>query len=357
MKLFIPGPTYVREEVLMQMTKPLIGHRTKDASVLQKNITENMKQVFMTENMVLCSTSSGCGLMEGAIRSCTSSKAAVFSIGSFGNKWHKIGISNGLDVDLYKVELGETIDANFVDEVLKKKDYDFVAITHNETSTGVVTPIEEIAEVMKKYENIVWAVDAVSSAGGMKIETDELGIDILITSTQKCLALPPGMAFCTFSEKAIERAKTVENRGNYFDLLSLYNDILKRDYQYPNTPNISLMYAAEYQLNHMVNEEGLENRFNRHREMAEYVRNWALENFALFPKDAKYASDTVTCVLNNKNLDIGNLNRELAKRGMTISNGYGDLKDKTFRIAHMGDLTMDDIKELLENIDEIRGGL
>ncbi|RVU54039.1 pyridoxal-phosphate-dependent aminotransferase family protein [Anaerosphaera multitolerans] len=353
MKLFIPGPTYVREDVLMEMTKPLIGHRTKDASALQKGITEKMKQVFITENMVLSSTSSGCGLMEGAIRSCTSSKGAVFSMGSFGDKWHKIGLSNGLDVDLFKVEHGNTIDANFVDEVLRKEDYDFVAITHNETSTGVKSPLDEIAEVMKNYEDIVWAVDAVSSAAGSKIETDKLGIDIVITSTQKCLALPPGMAFCTFSEKAIERAKTVENRGNYFDLLSLYKDILKRDYQYPNTPNISLMYAADYQLNHIVNEEGLENRFNRHKEMAEYVRNWAMENFALFPKDIKDASDTVTCVENNRGIDVGELNKELAKRGMIISNGYGDLKNKTFRIAHMGDLTMDDIKELLENIDEI----
>lgn len=351
MKLFIPGPTNVRPEVLQAMTKPLIGHRTKSASELQRNITDNMKKVFNTEEMVLCSTSSGTGLMEGSIRSCTSSKAAVFSMGAFGDKWHKIGISNGLHVDLYKVEEGKNIDADFVEAALKKDDYDFVAITHNETSTGVCNDFTDISKLLKG-KDIIWAVDGVSSVGGVNIDTDELGIDILLTSTQKCLALPPGMAFCTFSEKAVEKAKTVKNRGMYFDLLSLYDTIHKKNYQYPNTPAISLMYGAEVQTDYMVNEEGLDNRFDRHKKLAKIVRDWAKENFALFAQDEAYASDTVTCVKNTRNIDIGALNAHLAKKDMMISNGYGNLKNETFRIAHMGDMTEDDIHQVLAEIDD-----
>ncbi|MDO5712895.1 MAG: alanine--glyoxylate aminotransferase family protein [Tissierellia bacterium] len=351
MKLFIPGPTNVRQEVLQAMTKSLIGHRTKSASELQKNISMNMQDVFGSKEMVLCSTSSGTGLMEGSIRSCTSSKAAVFSMGSFGNKWHKIGISNGLHVDLYKVKEGKHIDANFVEDALKKDHYDFVAITHNETSTGVCNDLTEISELLRG-KDIVWAVDGVSSVGGVKIDTDELGIDILLTSTQKCLGLPPGMAFCTFSEKAIEKAKNVKLRGMYFDLLSLYKKILEKDYQYPNTPNISLMYAAEVQTNYMVHEEGLATRYQRHKDLANIVRNWAKENFALFVEEEAFASDTVTCVKNTRNIDIGALNKFLGKKDMMISNGYGDLKNETFRIAHMADMTKEDIEELLYEIDQ-----
>lgn len=351
MKLFIPGPTNVRAEVLDAMIKPLIGHRTKSATELQKNITKNMKQIFNTESAVLCSTSSGTGLMEGSIRSCTSSRAAVFSMGNFGNKWYKIGIQNGLQVDRYKVEDGCHIDANFVEDALKKADYDFVAITHNETATGVVNDLRDMASLLKG-KDIVWAVDGVSSVGGIPMNPDELGIDILLTSSQKCLALPPGMAFCTFSEKAMEKAEKVPYRGTYFDLLDLYKVILSKDHQYPNTPAISIMYAAEVQTDYMVNVEGLDNRFKRHKAMADTVRTWAKDRFGLFARDEAHASDTVTCVANTRGIDVKALNAFLATKDMMISNGYGDLKDVTFRIAHMGDTTPEDIAELLAAIDE-----
>lgn len=356
MKLFIPGPTNVRREVLLEMTKPLIGHRTKEASELQKSISENAKSVFGTENEILLSTSSGTGLMEGTIRSLTLKKAAVFSIGSFGNKWYKTGIQNGVNVDKYEVPLGEHISPEFVESSIKNKDYDLVCITHNETSTGVANPIMEISEVFKNYKDIVWAIDTVSSAGGVDINVDKLGVDVAITSTQKCLALPPGMALATISNRALEQAKKVENRGTYFDLLDIYNTIQSKDYQYPNTPAISLMYALDYQLNYMVKEEGLENRYSRHAHLANIVRTWAKENFGIFAKDERYASNTVTCVDNIKNISVSDLNNKLKDYDMCISNGYGDLKNKTFRIAHMGDMTEEEVYTLLNAIDEILKG-
>ena len=350
-KLFVPGPVEVREDVLSKMSSPMIGHRSKDASNLQKSITNKLKKLFYTENEILLSTSSGTGLMEAAVRCCTKERAAMFSIGSFGDRWHEIALSNGIQADLFKSQPGTVTKPEMVDAALKTGKYDLVTITHNETSTGVMNPLDEISRVMKKYPDVIFCVDAVSSAGGVKIETDKLGIDICITSSQKALGLPPGLSMCTISEKAVEKARHVENRGYYLDLVLLYDTIKKKDYQYPSTPNLSLMFALDYQLDRIM-EEGLENRFDRHLAMAEYTRTWAKKNFALFA-DEKHASVTMTTVDNIRKVSVRDLNLELGRRGFAISNGYGELKEKTFRIAHMGDLNLEDIKELLFNIDDI----
>ncbi|MDO4534838.1 MAG: alanine--glyoxylate aminotransferase family protein [Clostridium perfringens] len=351
-KLFIPGPVEVRQEVLNQMALPLIGHRGKDSSILQKSITDKLKKLFYTKEEILLSTSSGSGLMEGAIRSCTLKKAAVFSIGAFGNRWYEMAINNDVIADKFEKSWGEVFTKEDVDKVLSTGKYDLITITHNETSTGAMSPIEEISEVVKKYPDVIFCVDAVSSAAGSKLEVDNLGIDILITSSQKCIGLPPGMAICTFSAKAIKRAEKVPFRGMYFDLLALYKYIKKKDYQYPSTPSISHMYALDYQLNYIINYEGVENRFNRHKDMAKITRDWAKKYFELFA-DEKYLSNTVTAIKNTRNIDFTHLNNELGKRGFQISNGYGILKDRTFRIAHMADCTINDLNDLLENINDI----
>ena len=137
-----------------------------------------------------------------------------------------------------------------------------LTVTHNETSSGLTNRCDEIGEVIKKYPDVVWCVDAVSSAGGMKIEVDKWGIDVCVTSTQKCLGLPPGLAVCTFSDKALQRAKQIENRGFYLDLLKLYNVIQKKDYQYPSTPSLPHLFALDYQLDCIL-EEGLEDVYKR----------------------------------------------------------------------------------------------
>jgi aspartate aminotransferase-like enzyme len=350
-KMFIPGPVEVKEEVLAKMATPMIGHRSKEASQLQRSITEKMQRLWYTKHQILLSTSSGSGLMEGAIRSCTRKRAAVFSVGAFGDRWYKMAKANNVPADLFKVELGQATTPEMVEEVLATGKYDLITITHNETSTGVKNPVEEIAEVMKSYPDVVYCLDTVSSAGGSKIPVDELGVDICITSTQKALALPPGLAICTMSEKAVSAAREVEHRGFYLDLLALYEYIEKKDYQYPSTPSLSHMFALDYQLDRIL-AEGLEERFARHRAMAEYVRNWAKTHFALFPEE-RYCSDTLTVITNTRGINVGELNKRLGERGFVISNGYGDLKEKTFRIAHMGDVTLEEVKELLANIEEL----
>ncbi len=352
-KLFIPGPVDVREDVLEKMATPMIGHRSKEASKLQRDISEKLMKLMYTENQIILSTSSGTGLMEGAVRSCTRKKAAIFSVGAFGKRWHEIAIANGVDADLFESEWGKPTKPEMVEELMSTGKYDLLTITHNETSTGIMNPLEEIAAVMKKYPDVIFCIDTVSSLGGAKIEVDKWGVDICIASTQKCLGLPAGMAICSMSEKAVKAAKEVENRGFYFDLLNLYNTIKEKDYQYPSTPSISHMFALDYQLDRIINE-GIENRFARHLQMAELVRGWAKKNFELFAEE-KYASNSLTTVRNTRGISVADLNKELGKRGFVISNGYGNLKEKTFRIAHMADTPMEDLVALLENIDNIIG--
>lgn len=352
-KLFIPGPVDVAPEALARMATPMIGHRTSDASVLQKSIHDQMQELLYTKERIMLSTSSGSGFMEGAIRSCTRKRAAVFSVGAFGDRWYKMAVANGVPADKIDSVWGEPTTPEMVEEALATGKYDLVTVTHNETSTGVMNPVEAISKVMKKYPDVVWCVDAVSSAAGAKIEVDKLGIDVLITSTQKALGLPPGLAICSFSKKAYDATSEVENRGLYFDMKEIYDTIDKKNHQYPSTPSLSHMYALDYQLGQIL-LEGLDNRFDRHTEMADYVRAWAKKYFELFPQEA-YASNTLTNIKNTREISVGDLNKALGKRGMVISNGYGKMKNLTFRIAHMAETTLPEIKELLTNIEDILG--
>ena len=350
-KLFIPGPTEVAPEVLQKMATPMIGHRSKDASNLQREISEKLRKVMHTSNPILLSTSSGSGLMEGSIRSLTAKRAIVFSVGAFGNRWFKMAEANNIPADKCESEWGQPTTPEMVEKYLSTGKYDVMTVTHNETSTGVMNPVEAIAEVKKKYPDVLWLLDTVSSMGGVKIEVDKLGVDVCIASTQKALALPPGMAVCSVTHRALEHGKQVKYRGWYLDILELYKYVETKDHQYSATPSLSHMFAMNYQLDRIL-AEGMEKRYARHKEMAEYTREWAKKCFSLYPHP-QYASQTLTTITNTKNISVKALNDELGKLGMQISNGYGDLKEKTFRIAHIGELTLKDVKEVTGAIERI----
>lgn len=351
LKLFIPGPVDVDKEILEQLATPQIAHRSKIATDLQKGISEKLQQLMYTDNMVILSTSSGSGIMEMAIRSCTKKRAAVFSVGAFGDRWYKMAVTNNVAADHFKSEPGMPTTPEMVEEALKTGKYDVVTVTHNETSSGIMNPVFEIGEVIKKYPDVIYLVDTVSSLGGAKVEVDKCGIDICLASTQKCLGLPPGLSVASVSEKAIKRAETVENRGFYLDLINVVKRA-KKDYQYPTTPSTPHMWALDFQLNRIINEEGLDNRFNRHTKLANIVREWAMKHFELYALEG-YRSNTVTTILNTKGNSVADLNKELGKRGYMISNGYGDLKEKAFRIAHMADRKEEDLLALLKEIEDI----
>jgi len=353
-KLFIPGPVEVDQGVLNKMSTPMIGHRTAEWSDLQRRVSRKLQTLMYTGNPIILSASSGTGLLEMAIRCTTVKRAIVFSVGAFGNRWHAIAEGNGVPADKYEEQWGRGITPDVVERYLSTGKYDVATVTHNETSTGVMNNVEELAEVFRKFPEVVWCVDTVSSLGGVKIPVDELGIDICVTSSQKALGLPPGLSLASVSQKAKERATGVKNRGYYFDMLQLLKYVEERNFQYPSTPSISHTYALDFALERILNQEGLEARFERHRQIAEYVRSWAKQYFALFPEQ-KYASDTVTCISNTRAISVKDLNNKLAERGFAISNGYGELKEKTFRIAHMAEMQKADLEELLGHIEDILG--
>jgi aspartate aminotransferase-like enzyme len=261
--------------------------------------------------------------------------------------------ANNIPADKVEAEWGKATTPEIVDQYLSTGKYDVFTITHNETSTGIMNPVEEIAEVRRKYPDVLWLMDAVSSLAGAKIEVDKLGVDVCITSTQKALALPPGMAIASVAPRALEHGKQVKYRGWYLDILEIYKYVETKDHQYSATPSLSHMFAMNYQLDRIL-AEGMEQRFARHKEMAEYTRAWAKKHFALYPEE-RHASVTLTTITNTRNIVVADLNKELGKLGMQISNGYGDLKEKTFRIAHMGELTMADVREVTAAIEKILG--
>lgn len=349
-KLYIPGPVEVSKEVLEAMSIEMFGHRMKEFSELYNDTIPMLQEVLYTKNRVLLVTASATGCMEAAVRNLSKKKVLSCMCGAFSDRWHKIATGNGKAADELKVEWGKAIKPEMIDEKLKTGEYDLVTLVLNETSTGVYNPIEGIAEVMKKYPDVLFAVDAVSAMTGVKIETDKLGIDVILAGVQKCFALPPGLAVMTVSPRAIERAKTVENRGFYFDIL----DYLKYDEkgQTPSTPSISHINALNVQMKRML-AEGIENRFARHMKMSQMVMDWVKDKgFELFPEKG-YESRTVVTIKNTKGLSVGDLNKELAKRGKAISNGYGKLKEETFRIGTMGELQPADIKDVLNDINDI----
>ncbi len=350
-KLFIPGPTHVVDEILQATAVPMIGHRSTDYSDLHGAVVPKLQQLLHTENRILLSTSSSTGMMEGSVRNCVQTKALMTDCGAFSKRWAQIAQANGKTVEVIKVDMGQAVTPEMVDEKLAQGGFDTVCITHNETSTGVMNPLKEIAEVVKKHPGVLILVDAVSSMAGVDILVDDWGLDVVLAGTQKCFALPPGLCVVSVSQAAMDRSAETTNKGYYFDFIAL--DKKAQVNQTPATPIISLINALNVQMDRIF-AEGLENRYARHAQMAAYVQNWARKHFGLYG-DERYLSQTVTNVHNTKGISVAGLNKELGKRGAMISNGYGTLKETCFRIAHMGDLQMTDLVWLTGQIEDILG--
>jgi aspartate aminotransferase-like enzyme len=351
-KLFIPGPSEVRPELLAAVATPQIGHRTQKYKDLHGALIPQLKKILYTEQDVLLFTCSATGVMEGSIRNLCQKKVLCTVNGAFSKRWFKINGFNGIPADKIEVEWGKAVTADMIDAKLKTGEYDVFTMVFNETSTGVRAPIESVAEVMKKYPDVMFCVDAVSAMAGDKIECDKLGLDVCLAGTQKCWGLPTGLCVTMISNKAMARAAQAKAPGYYVNFVDAkeYNDKA----QTPHTPAIPIIFGLAAQANHILNEEGLENRWSRHLAMAKVVRDWAVKaGFELFPEKG-FESNTLTCIKNTPGISIADLNKALSKQHHAIiSNGYGDLKEKTFRIAHMGDCTMAEIKELLGWLDEL----
>ncbi len=351
-KLFIPGPTEVRAEILDAQAQWMIGHRMPECADLFGSIQGKLRPVFRTESRVLVNASSGTGLQEAAIRNCVRRKVLHCVNGAFAERWYDVSKSNGKACEVLEAAWGQPILPQQVADRLASGEFDAIAVVHNETSTGVVSPIDEIAQAVRQAPNgdeIMILVDSVSGLSGARLEFDAWDLDVVLTSSQKAFALPAGLAFCAVSDRALERAKTIPDRGYYFDFVMLEKYLLRN--QTPATPAISLMFALDRQLDTIL-AEGMEDRWARHLAMRDRTLDWARSRgFAPYPA-AGFESPTVTCIDNSPGIDISGLNRFLRERGMIISNGYGALKGKNFRIAHMGDIQLDDLEVLFAAIGD-----
>jgi aspartate aminotransferase-like enzyme len=298
------------------------------------------------------STSSASGIWEAAIRNCVGLDETVLCTccGAFSDKWAGVAASCGRNVEQLKVDWGKPILPEMIDEKLAAGKYAAVTLVYNETSTGLTNPVYEISEMMRqKYPDVLVFVDAVSAMVGLPLHFDELGWDIAFASVQKAFAIPPGLAVAVVSNRALEKSKNVPHRGYYFDFQQFAKNAQKS--QTPTTPNIPHIMALNYQCKRLLTE-GMESVWKRHKQMGEFVRAWAMEKFDLFC-DHEYASDTLTAVKNTRGINVAETISAIQEKHNTIfGNGYGKLKEETFRIAHMGDITLDDLKELLAWIDD-----
>jgi predicted phosphoserine aminotransferase len=349
-RMFVPGPVDVADEVLQAQAMPMLPHRSKEFETIFRRASEKSQQLFYTNYRVFLTASSGTGLQEAAIRNFVHKRVLSIVNGAFANRWFEVAVYNGKEVDELAFEWDTPASPDQVADTVKQGGYEALTIVHNETSTGLQNPVKEIAEAIRDVSpDTLIFVDAVSSLGGAKIEMDAWGIDMLLTSSQKCLALPPGLALGAVSDRAMKKAESVENRGWYFDLVRMEKHRNKDSS--PATPAMSLIYALDFQLDRIL-AEGLDNRFARHSAIATRVQEWAdAHDLSMYAPEG-YRSQTVTTIKNDRGFSVSELNAFLKQRKMRIANGYGQLKDKTFRIAHMGETQMKDIEELLEAMEE-----
>lgn len=351
-RLVLPGPVEVRPEILQAQTEWMIGHRTPAFVELFARLQEKLKAVFYTENRVFVSGSSGTGLWEGASRNCIrdGKKALHLVGGAFSERWAEISQLNGKEIDVIEVEWGRAHTPEMVEDALKHGTYDAVCVVHNETSTGVTNPIKEIGAIVGEYEDTLLLVDTVSGLLGAELRVDEWGVDMALTSSQKAFSLPPGVAFASISDAVLARAEQVTNRGYYFDFISINKSLKKNNT--PSTPPISLMFATDKQLDDVL-AEGVENRWARHMQMRDMTHTWALENgFGLYAQEG-YRSPTVTTVDNSaRGIDVNEMAAFMAGKGFAMDKGYGKIKGTTFRLAHMGDMPVSTLEEVLAYLDE-----
>jgi len=348
--LFTPGPTEVAPDILREMGRPIIGHRGIEMQDLIRDLVPRLRGLFGTRGYdVFLTACSATGLWEAALRNCVTRRVLVPVCGAFSERFYEVAVACGLEADPLHVEWGKAVRAQAVADLLATGRYDAIALVHNETSTGVVNPLPEIAEAVRRQSDVLLLVDAVSSLGGIPVEVDRNDIDVCLASVQKCLALPPGFSVCAVSPRALERSARRVGKGYYFDFIRLKSCF---DRSTPMaTPSVSHMFALRAQMKR-IETEGLDARYARHRAMADLTRAWAAGRLGLFAEE-RARSNTVTCVANTRGIDVARFVAGLVARGFGISNGYGRLKEATFRVGHMGDHTVEEIRDLLAAMDEV----
>ncbi|MBC7980690.1 MAG: alanine--glyoxylate aminotransferase family protein [Armatimonadetes bacterium] len=350
-KLFNPGPVDVSPATFAAMSHTMIGHRGSDFEALYASLQPGLKELFGTERPVFISTSSAWGVMEGALRNLARKKVLCLCCGAFSDKWLDVAKKCGFQAEAVQVEWGEAIDPEAVRTKLSEGGFDTVTFIHSETSTGVLNDLAGISKVVKSFPDTMLIVDTVSSLSTVDVDMDANKIDVMLAGVQKALALPPGLAIFAVSEAAMERAKTITNRGYYFDFIEFAkNDAVNNT---PTTPSISHLFGLQYILGEIA-REGFENRKARHAKTNAMILAWgAKHGFELFAKEGR-RSFALTCFKTPETFDLPGFIKTLkSKHNFLINGGYGKIKGSTFRISNMGNETEATMQELIDAMDEV----
>jgi aspartate aminotransferase-like enzyme len=352
-RFFVPGPTEVRPEILQAMARPMIFHRTPEMEALMRRVTAGLGDIFGTRRTVHVLGGSGTSAMELAVRSGSVRRILAIIHGDFGERFAKLAESCSREVTRVACAVGETVPLEKIRAALESGSYDAVLATHNETATGVVADIGGIARLVRERENCLFLVDSVSGAGGMPFRMDEWGVDAVVSASQKAIGLPPGLAFAAASQRLIDRAKTLTDRGTYLDVLR-YEEFAGKA-QSPTTPPVSLLFALDEQIA-FITRETLPGRFARHIAMRDACVGWVRKAQASglgvsLAAGPDVLSPTVTCIRipggNTPVLDA------MRKRGYELGGGQGELVKTSFRVGHMGDHTVGGMTAMLDVLDEV----
>lgn len=352
-KLFIPGPIDVSPATFAAMSRPMIGHRGAEFEALYASTQPGLQQLAGTKRPVFLSTSSAWGVMEASLCNLTQKKVLTLCNGAFSDKWFDVAKKLGKEVEKLQYEWGQPIDPAQVRTKLSEGGFDTVTFIHNETSTGVMSDIKAIAQVVKSFPDVLFIVDTVSSFSAVPHAMDELGIDVLLAGVQKAMALPPGLTIFAISEAALERAKATKNRGYYFDFVEFEKNAAANNT--PSTPAISLIFGLQHMLQ-TIAAEGLDNRFARHLENNRMIHEWAARHgFQHFAPEG-FRSVSLSCFHTPEGFDQSAFIKTLkTKHNFLINGGYGKIKGITFRISNMGNETPATMQELIDAMDDVLG--
>lgn len=350
-KLYIPGPVRISEKTLRALQTQMMPHRGPEFVALYRSLQPGLQALFGTRDPVFLATSSAWGVMEASVRNLTRRKVLNCMNGAFSDRWNEVAARLGRPAGALRFDWGAPVDPEAVRRELASGDYDTITLIHNETSTGTMTDLAAVMAVVREFPEVISIVDTVSSFSVLALEKDALGIDVVLTGSQKGLALPPGLVPFSVSSRALERVGSVPDRGFYFDFLEFLTQHEKG--MTPTTPSLALFHALRSKLDDIA-EEGLEARFARHARLNRLVRDWGrARGFRLLP-DERYGSLALNCFVTPPGLDVAALVLGLKERhGFLIDGGYGKLQGRTIRISNMGDETDATMAGLLEAIDDV----
>jgi aspartate aminotransferase-like enzyme len=349
MRLFTVGPVACYPEVLVEMSRQMYSHRSDEYKRMHSETVELLQNLIETENSVFLFSSTGSGFMEAAVRNCVQKKILCCVNGSFGKRFAQVAASNGKQVEVINAPLGQPIIPDVLDDtLLKLPEIEAVAITHNETSVGLINPLSDLADVVNKHGKLLF-VDAVSSMGGTELKVDDWGLDICFSSSQKCFGVPPGLGMGSVSDEALKKAEKVTNRGWYFDF-----KLWERYQKSAGTPMTSVVpqIAGLNRILKLIAEWGGKHRyFELYKERNQKIQSGIISlGLSLFPQEG-YESPTVTCANAPANVNGASIYELMRLKGFELAKGYGDVRETTFRIGNMGYILISDIESMLETLE------